>query len=43
MVRIDYFGYSEKHPLSDAVIQFGGSLDILGEGAWLFSWLRPHW
>ena len=36
MVGIDYFGYSEKHPLSDAVIQFGGSLDILGEGAWLF-------
>ena len=36
MVGIDYFGYSEKHPLSDAVIQFGGSLNILGEGAWLF-------
>ena len=36
MVGIDYFGYSEKHPLSDAVIQLGGSLDILGEGAWLF-------
>ena len=36
MVGIDYFGYSEKHPLSDAVIQFGGGLDILGEGAWLF-------
>ena len=36
MVGIDYFGYSEKHPLSDAVIQFGDSLDILGEGAWLF-------
>ncbi|MBA4694874.1 MAG: DUF63 family protein [Candidatus Poseidoniales archaeon] len=36
MVGIDWFGYSEKHPLSDAVIQFGGSLDVLGEGAWLF-------
>ena len=36
MVGIDYFGFSEKHPLSDAVIQFGNDLDILGEGAWLF-------
>ena len=36
MVGIDWFGYSEKHPLSDAVIQIGGRLDILGEGAWLF-------
>ena len=36
MVGIDWFGYSEKHPLSDAVIQVGGGLDILGEGAWLF-------
>ncbi len=36
MVGIDWFGYSEKHPLSDAVIQFGDDLGILGEGAWLF-------
>ena len=36
MVGIDYFGFSEKHPLSDAVIQFGNDLDILAEGAWLF-------
>ena len=36
MVGIDWFGYSEKHPLSDAVIQFGDGLGILGEGAWLF-------
>jgi uncharacterized membrane protein len=36
MVGIDWFGYSEKHPLSDAVIQFGNGFDILGEGAWLF-------
>ena len=36
MVGIDWFGYSEKHPVSDAVIQFGDSFDILGEGAWLF-------
>jgi uncharacterized membrane protein len=41
MVGIDYFEYSEKHPLSDAVIQYGGSIsDSLGwdvEGAWLFA------
>jgi len=36
MVGIDWFGYSEKHPLSDAVIQLGDSFDIMGEGAWLF-------
>ncbi len=36
MVGIDWFGYSEKHPVSDAVIQVGNGLDILGEGAWLF-------
>ena len=36
MVGIDYYGYSEKHPVSDAVIQFGNGLGILGEGAWLF-------
>ena len=41
MVGIDYFNYSEKHPLSDAVIQYGGGIsDSLGwdvEGAWLFA------
>ena len=36
MVGIDWFDYSEKHPLSDAVIQFGDSLNLIGEGAWLF-------
>ena len=36
MIGIDWFGFSEKHPLSDAVIQFGDGLNILGEGAWLF-------
>lgn len=36
MVGIDWFGYSEKHPVSDSVIQVGDSLGILGEGAWLF-------
>jgi uncharacterized membrane protein len=41
MVGIDYFDYSEKHPLSDAVIQYGGTIsDSIGwdvEGAWLFA------
>ena len=36
MIGIDYFEFSEKHPLSDAVIQFGDSLGIHAEGAWLF-------
>ena len=40
MIGIDYYGFSEKHPLSDAVIQFGNSLNILGEGAWLFFLLK---
>jgi len=41
MVGIDYFDYSEKHPLSDTVIQYGGAIsDSIGwdvEGAWLFA------
>ncbi len=42
MVGIDMFGYSEKHPVSDAVIQFGGRINDglgidWGEGAWLFA------
>ena len=40
MIGIDYYGFSEKHPLSDAVIQFGNSLNIIGEGAWLFFLLK---
>jgi hypothetical protein len=36
MVGIDWFGYSEKHPVSDSVIQVGDKLELLGEGAWLF-------
>ena len=36
MVGIDWFGYKEKHPISDMVIQFGDSLGLLGNGAWLF-------
>ena len=42
MVGIDLFGYGEKHPVSDGVIQFGGSINESlgldwGEGAWLFA------
>jgi len=48
MVGIDLFGYGEKHPVSDAVIQFGiGLADSMGidpimessnpPGAWLFA------
>ena len=48
MVGIDMFGYGEKHPVSDAVIQFGvGISESLGieplmessnpPGAWLFA------
>jgi uncharacterized membrane protein len=40
MVGIDWFGYSEKHPVSEMVISFGDSLGILGEGAWLFALLK---
>ena len=48
MVGVDLFGYGEKHPVSDAVIQFGiGIADSMGieplmdsanpPGAWLFA------
>jgi uncharacterized membrane protein len=42
MVGIDMFGYGEKHPVSDGVIQFGGTINeslglAWGEGAWLFA------
>ena len=45
MVGIDMFGYGEKHPVSNAVIQYGGSInDALGitwgEGAWLFALVK---
>ena len=44
MVGIDYFDYTEKHPLSDAVIQYGGTIsDSIGwdvEGAWLFALVK---
>ena len=42
MMGIDFFGYGEKHPVSDAVIQFGGTINDAigiswGEGAWFFA------
>ena len=45
MVGIDMFGYGEKHPVSNAVIQYGGRInDALGigwgEGAWLFALVK---
>ena len=45
MVGIDMFGYGEKHPVSDAVIQFGGTINDSvgldwGEGAWLFALVK---
>ena len=45
MVGIDMFGYGEKHPVSDAVIQFGGRINESlgldwGEGAWLFALVK---
>lgn len=45
MMGIDMFGYGEKHPVSNAVIQYGGRInDSLGigwgEGAWLFALVK---
>ena len=45
MVGIDFFGYGEKHPVSNAVIQFGGKINdsigiSWGEGAWLFALVK---
>ena len=45
MVGIDFFGYGEKHPVSNAVIQFGGEINnsigiSWGEGAWLFALVK---
>lgn len=45
MMGIDFFGYSEKHPVSDAVIQFGGDINQVigiswGEGAWFFAIIK---
>jgi uncharacterized membrane protein len=45
MVGIDSFGYGEKHPVSNEVIQLGGRLNEsigieYGEGAWLFTLVK---
>jgi uncharacterized membrane protein len=45
MMGIDMFGYGEKHPVSDSVIQFGGTINEAlgigwGEGAWLFALVK---
>ena len=45
MVGIDYFGYGEKHVVSNQVIVYGGELNSMlgiefGEGAWLFALLK---
>ena len=45
MVGIDLFGYGEKHPVSNAVIQYGGRINDAigvdwGEGAWLFALVK---
>ena len=45
MVGIDMFGYGEKHPVSNAVIQYGGRINetlgiTWGEGAWLFALVK---
>lgn len=45
MVGIDFFGYSEKHVVSNQVIQYGDQLNdavgiSIGEGAWLFVVLK---
>ena len=45
MIGIDQFGYGEKHPVSNAVIQFGGDINdavgiTWGEGAWFFALIK---
>ncbi|MBT60163.1 MAG: hypothetical protein CMA63_01240 [Euryarchaeota archaeon] len=45
MVGIDFFGYGEKHVVSNQVIVYGGQINdalgvSLGEGAWLFVVLK---
>ena len=45
MIGIDFFGYGEKHPVSNAVILFGGDINdkigiSWGEGAWLFALIK---
>lgn len=45
MMGIDFFGYGEKHPVSNSVIELGGEVNqmlgiSMGEGAWLFTLLK---
>ncbi|MCP2505145.1 MAG: DUF63 family protein, partial [Candidatus Poseidoniaceae archaeon] len=45
MVGIDYFGYGEKHVVSNQVILYGAEINSmlgieLGKGAWLFVLLK---
>ncbi|MBT4070209.1 MAG: DUF63 family protein [Euryarchaeota archaeon] len=45
MMGIDFFGYGEKHPVSNGVIEIGGEVNQMlgisfGEGAWLFTILK---
>jgi hypothetical protein len=45
MMGIDFFGYGEKHPVSNSVIELGGDINQMlgitfGEGAWLFTILK---
>jgi uncharacterized membrane protein len=45
MIGIDLFGYGEKHPVSNSVIELGGDVNQMlgitfGEGAWLFTILK---
>ena len=45
MMGIDFFGYGEKHPVSNGVIEIGGEVNEMlgitfGEGAWLFTILK---
>ena len=45
MVGIDYFGYGEKHVVSNQVIHYGAEINSMlgiefGKGAWLFALLK---
>ena len=45
MMGIDYFGYGEKHPVSNGVIGLGGQINdaigiSFGEGAWFFALVK---
>ena len=45
MMGIDFFGYGEKHPVSNSVIGIGGQINEIigiswGEGAWFFAVIK---